>query len=161
MYAQTLTSSANFGHSSGVPLLLVEDDAPLRQMLSWELADLGYQVCAASDCGEARQIVQRQQLRFALIDVRLPDGDGRELSAEFATDLPALSVILMSAAHDLRPASDHGGHVLAFLGKPVNLACIHRLFSTPGCTAESSDWRLGSGARRVVQQIDRERSLSR
>lgn len=117
---------------SGAPLLLVEDDEPLRQMLSWELTDLGYQVCAASDCAGARQFVRRQPLRFALIDVRLPDGDGRALSAELAADLPALDIVLMSAAHDLRPVPEDGCNVLAFLGKPVNLARIHRVLATAG-----------------------------
>jgi hypothetical protein len=40
-------------------LLLAEDDAPLRQMLSWELADLGDDVTAAAGRSEARRSAQR------------------------------------------------------------------------------------------------------
>lgn len=41
------------------PLLLVEDNAPLRQMLSWDLADLGYDIAAAAGCTEARRLAAR------------------------------------------------------------------------------------------------------
>ena len=94
---------AGLGKRLEAALLLVEDNAPLRQMLSWELSDLGYQVRAAGGCAEARQLIERQSVRFALIDIRLPDGDGRELRAELAHRVPGLEIVLMSGAHDLQP----------------------------------------------------------
>lgn len=71
------------------PLLLVEDDAPLRQMPSWDLADQGCDIAAAPRCAEARRLVERQALRFASIDVHLPDGDGRDPAFERTGRLPA------------------------------------------------------------------------
>lgn len=113
-------------------LLLVEDNAPLRQMLTWELSDLGYRISAAGSCAEARQLMQRQPLRCALIDICLPDGDGRELSAELAARVPGLEIVLMSGAHDLQPDPGHAPNVLAFLSKPVSLNRIHQLFVAGG-----------------------------
>jgi DNA-binding NtrC family response regulator len=113
-------------------LLLVEDNAPLRQMLSGELSDLGYQVSAAGGCAEARQLLARQPLRGALIDIRLPDGDGRALGAELAASTPGLTIVLMSGAHDLQPDPGCARHVRAFLRKPVNLHSIHQLFVAAG-----------------------------
>jgi two-component system response regulator GlrR len=123
---------AGLGPRLQAPLLLVEDNAPLRQMLSWELSDLGYQVSAAGGCAQARRIMARQPVRFALIDIRLPDGDGRELSAELARRVPGLEVVLMSGAHDLQPDPGLAPHVRAFLSKPVNLNSLHQLFFAAG-----------------------------
>lgn len=123
---------AGLGKRLEAPLLLVEDNAPLRQMLSWELSDLGYQVRAAGGCAGAREIIERQPVRFALIDIHLPDGDGRELSAELAYRVPDLEIVLMSGAHDLQPDPGLAPHVRAFLSKPVNLNRIYQLFVRAG-----------------------------
>ncbi|NBC49219.1 MAG: response regulator [Gammaproteobacteria bacterium] len=121
---------AGLGPRLHAPLLLVEDNAALRQMLNWELSELGYQVCAASGCGQARALIDRQPLlRFALIDIRLPDGDGRALGTELAARAPGLAIVLMSGAHDLEPDPGLAPHVRAFLRKPVNLSSIHQLFA--------------------------------
>ena len=119
---------AGLGKRLEAALLLVEDNAPLRQMLSWELSDLGYQVRAAGGCAEARQLIERQSVRFALIDIRLPDGDGRELGAELAARAPGVTIVLMSGAHDLQPDPGLAPHVRAYLKKPVNLHSLHQLF---------------------------------
>ncbi|WP_200251776.1 response regulator [Lamprobacter modestohalophilus] len=129
---------AQRGCDPATPLLLVEDNAPLRQMLSWELSDLGYQIHAAGDCAEARALIARQPVRGALIDIRLPDGDGRELGAELAARAPGLTIVLMSGAHDLQPDPGLAPHVCAYLKKPVNLNSIHQLFVANGKPARAA-----------------------
>jgi DNA-binding NtrC family response regulator len=111
------------------PLLLVEDDAPLRQMLRWDLSDLGYDIGAAAGCTEARRLAAQQPFRFALIDVRLPDGDGRDLAAELQARLPGLRVVLMSGDERARSGPAVTGGVLAFIAKPVDIGIPHRLFT--------------------------------
>lgn len=115
------------GAASG-PLLLVEDDAALRQMLSWELADLGYQIGAADGSAEAHRLADQRAFRFALIDVRLPDGDSRDLAAELRARLPGLRVVLMSGDQHVR-SSSRASAVLAFLDKPLEVGVAHRLFT--------------------------------
>jgi DNA-binding NtrC family response regulator len=116
------------GAASG-PLLLVEDDAALRQMLSWELADLGYQIGAADGCAEAHRLADQHAFRFALIDVRLPDGDGRDLAAELRARLPGLRIVLMSGDERARSGWTPTGGVLAFIAKPVDIHIPRRLFT--------------------------------
>ncbi len=111
------------------PLLVVEDDAPLRQMLSWELAELGYDIGAAGGCTEAHRLVDRRPFRFALVDVRLPDGDGRDLAAQLTDRLPGLGIVLMSGDHWTRATALPEAGVLAFVAKPVDLSIMHLLFS--------------------------------
>jgi len=110
------------------PLLLVEDDAPLRQMLSWDLADLGYDVAAAVGCTEARRLVARRSFRFALIDVHLPDGDGRQLGAALAECGGLEQVVLMTGRHGVAAVPTQQG-ISALLTKPVDIGKIHRLFT--------------------------------
>jgi two-component system OmpR family response regulator len=137
---------AGLGPRLEAPLLLVEDNAALRQMLSWELSELDYQVSAASGCAQARQFIERQPLRFALIDIRLPDGDGRVLGAELAARIPGVVIVLMSGAHDLEPDPGLASHVRAFLRKPVDLHRIHQLFA-----ATDDHPRQGARSRKSVR----------
>jgi DNA-binding NtrC family response regulator len=122
--ATTQTLGAAFG-----PLLLVEDDAVLRQMLSWELADLGYEIGTAAGCAEARQLADEHAFRCALIDVRLPDGDGRDLSARLTERVPGLRVVLMSGDPRVQSAPPPTSGVLALIAKPLEIDVAHRLFS--------------------------------
>ncbi|MFL5822434.1 MAG: response regulator transcription factor [Solirubrobacteraceae bacterium] len=60
-------------------LLIAEDDAPLREILVRSLCAEGF---AASAVATARELVERvleQEPDVLLIDIGLPDGDGRDL----------------------------------------------------------------------------------
>ena len=62
-------------------ILIVEDDVLLSGTLAYNLRAEGYEVAQAFSCAEARQAVQAD---VVLLDVNLPDGDGRALCAHFA-----------------------------------------------------------------------------
>ena len=110
-------------------LLIVEDDPALRQMLLWELGELGYRVTAAENCADARSLRTRQRFDLALLDYQLPDGDGIALMEELHRQQPGLPVILCSAlgcreteARALRAGARR------FVPKPASAARLHRLF---------------------------------
>lgn len=58
-------------------ILLVEDDAAITAGLQYSLSREGYQVTAA-DCVQAalEQLQHDTAFQLAVIDLRLPDGDG-------------------------------------------------------------------------------------
>ena len=56
-------------------ILLVEDDAPLRQGLTELLSREGYTVMAAACAREAREKLDGS-IRLIVLDITLPDGDG-------------------------------------------------------------------------------------
>ena len=62
-------------------ILIVEDDVLLSGTLAYNLRAEGYEVVQAFSYAEARQAVQAD---VVLLDVNLPDGDGRTLCAHFA-----------------------------------------------------------------------------
>jgi DNA-binding NtrC family response regulator len=75
-------------------LLIVEDDASLRQMLSLDLQELGYRVAAGGSCREAMTWACRQGFDVALVDYQLPDGDGLGLLECLRARDPHLQVFL-------------------------------------------------------------------
>jgi DNA-binding response OmpR family regulator len=105
-------------------LLLVEDDDALRQMLAWELSELGYRVYPVSGCREARGALAARDFDLALMDVGLPDGDGAELAVELIETNPALRIVLCSGRPGTMCSEHAPPEVIACLTKPV---CVRRL----------------------------------
>ncbi|HEX6817859.1 MAG TPA: response regulator, partial [Ktedonobacterales bacterium] len=60
-------------------ILVVEDDATLRETLVYNLRAEGYTVLTASDGVQAIDIARRQPLALVLLDLMLPRMDGLEV----------------------------------------------------------------------------------
>lgn len=77
-------------------LLLVDDDRQvLASMADW-LRSQGYELDTARSCQQARAAISARHYNVALVDVRLPDGDGFELLAECREKHANTSVILIT-----------------------------------------------------------------
>ncbi|WP_102398816.1 response regulator transcription factor [Haloimpatiens massiliensis] len=57
-------------------ILVVEDDAPIRDLICINLEMVGYKVLKASDGDSAKKIIESNQLDLILLDVMLPKIDG-------------------------------------------------------------------------------------
>ena len=82
------------------PVLVVEDEPLLQQRLRGVLKTLGYTPDAlvfATTLAEARACLAEQPVALALVDLQLPDGDGRELIAQLRADDPGLGILVVSA----------------------------------------------------------------
>ena len=82
------------------PVLVVEDEPLLQQRLRGVLQTLGYTPDAlvfATTLAEARACLAEQPVALALVDLQLPDGDGRELIAQLRADDPGLGILVVSA----------------------------------------------------------------
>ena len=66
-------------------VLVIDDEAAIRQILSTLVSRAGYSVDVASTAAEATAKLVRGDVDVALCDVRLPDGDGIELVRSFKT----------------------------------------------------------------------------
>jgi len=118
-------------------LLIVEDDHALRQMLSWSLEDLGYEVSSTSSCAGAYVLAGQQHFDAALLDYNLPDGDGVQLSRELKKHFPQIDIIICSGAAHSQPLqffTDAGAR--QFISKPVSAERIHQLLTPPVPTAK-------------------------
>jgi len=80
-------------------VLLVDDDLMLRGSLAEQLATEGpYNIIEAANCAEARQRGQDGLYEFMILDVGLPDGDGRHLCRAFRDSGVTAPIILLTAA---------------------------------------------------------------
>jgi len=100
-------------------ILLVDDNAALVDNLAEILDDAGYAVRRAGSISTARTEAGRG-FDVALVDLRLPDGDGTELARELRTAAPDAQVILLTgfASTESAAAAVRAG-AFAYLVKPT------------------------------------------
>jgi two-component system sensor histidine kinase HydH len=84
-------------------LLIVDDNRALAENLGEILEEAGYRVRLAASCAEA--LAQDVGFCVALVDVRLPDGDGIALATQFKERLPDSEVILLTGFATLESAT--------------------------------------------------------
>jgi len=83
-------------------ILIVEDEAPIREMISFHLARAGFETLEADDCKRARQILADERPDLALVDWMLPDMSGLELTRMLKRDKnnEDLAIIMLTARAD-------------------------------------------------------------
>jgi DNA-binding NtrC family response regulator len=101
-------------------LLLVDDDRHvLGSMADW-LREQGYRVDVATDCATAIAALGRKQFDLALVDIRLPDGDGFDVLAHCREHYPRMSVILLTGYGTVESAVEAiRAGAFDFLTKPL------------------------------------------
>jgi two-component system cell cycle sensor histidine kinase/response regulator CckA len=108
-------------------ILLVEDDAQVRQLSSSVLAHCGYKVLTAANPEEGLKIAQEnhRDIRLLITDVVMPGMNGRQLAAKITEFLPQIKVLYMSGYTN--NAIVHYGVLddgLWFLPKPFSLSAL-------------------------------------
>jgi DNA-binding NtrC family response regulator len=78
-------------------ILVVDDDAALRQMLAGVLAAEGHEILAAGSVDEALETARGAELTAVLSDIHMPGRGGLELLGELRQLQPDALVILMTA----------------------------------------------------------------
>ena len=85
----------------GLPILVVEDDAALREAVCDTLELAGQPVLAAGGGDEALQVLAGSEVALVVSDVRMLPMDGITLLKEIRSRLPQLPVVLMTAFADV------------------------------------------------------------
>ena len=85
-------------------VLIVDDDAALRDSLVDILRDEGYNPVSTGTCAEALEIARQKEPKAALLDLKLPDGSGTTLLADLKKVLPDCICTLVTAYADLDSA---------------------------------------------------------
>jgi two-component system, NtrC family, response regulator len=78
-------------------VLIIDDEVKLRSLLARLLQLEDYEVCEAGDCQSGLKKLAQQDFPVVLCDVKLPDGNGVELTAEIKQKYPLTEVILLTA----------------------------------------------------------------
>lgn len=79
------------------PVLIIDDEVKLRSLLARLLQLENYEVSEAGDCQSGLKKLAQQDFPVVLCDVKLPDGNGVELTAEIKQKFPQTEVILLTA----------------------------------------------------------------
>jgi two-component system response regulator FlrC len=87
-----------------LPILVVEDDAALREAIADTLELSGQPALAAADAHEALALLNRQAVSLVVSDVRMDPMDGIALLKEIRATQPHLPVVLMTAYADVERA---------------------------------------------------------
>jgi two-component system, NtrC family, response regulator PilR len=78
-------------------LLVVDDEASLRDFLTIVFEEEGWQVEAAGSLAEARSSIARHEPDLVLCDVMVPDGSGLDLLREVKGTNPSIAFIMITA----------------------------------------------------------------
>lgn len=84
---------------SAKKILIVEDEAPIREMIAFHLARAGFETIEACDSREAREQIADKRPDLALVDWMLPDISGLELTRLLKRDdeYEDLAIIMLTA----------------------------------------------------------------
>jgi two-component system cell cycle sensor histidine kinase/response regulator CckA len=102
-------------------VLLVEDDATVRELTCRMLRNAGYNVLSAAGPAEAIECAARRRgaVQLLLTDVVMPGGNGRQLAETLASRYPGLAVLFMSGyTRDVVLRKGVVQESVAFLPKP-------------------------------------------
>lgn len=78
-------------------LLIVDDDASLRQVMSMQLEEMGFRALAASSGADALQVLASEPVSLVITDYRMPGMNGMALLERVRADFPLTPVIMITA----------------------------------------------------------------
>jgi DNA-binding NtrC family response regulator len=87
-------------------VLIIDDNANMRETLADILEEKGYEVVTARTAHEGTQAARGSFFNIALIDINLPDKTGIELLKEFKSVYPSRINIMVTASGTLKYAVD-------------------------------------------------------
>lgn len=108
-------------------VLVVDDEALIRWAAGSILSDVGFLVVEAADLAGARRLVSAGRIDLALLDVRLPDGDGLSLMRELHLAQPACRFIMMTACRTPELTLEADSARVPVLDKPFDMPTLASL----------------------------------
>jgi len=102
-------------------ILIVDDEAPIRSLLSQTLAAVGYECRTAADAGEARKVLAADEVDLLLSDINMPGESGLDLVRHALSESPELAVIMVTAIDDHIVANSMlEAGVFDYIAKPID-----------------------------------------
>ena len=106
-------------------VLVVEDDKEIREGVEIYLKSQGYEVFQAADGAEGLDVIEREDIHLAIVDIMMPVMDGLEAARQIRTlnrkDTKEIPIIAMTAnafQDDIRDCIDAGMN--AHIAKPID-----------------------------------------
>ena len=95
-------------------ILVVEDDADIQQLVSYNLVKAGFNVTCADSGEEALSVLAHERVDAMVLDLMLPGKDGNEVcrtvrSKEATRSLPIIMLTAKGEEDDIVTGLDSGG----------------------------------------------------
>lgn len=109
-------------------VLVVDDEADIRELLSMTLSRMGLETHCAASTGEAFALLETNSYDLCLTDMRLPDGDGLGVLDHVAKHYPSVPVAVITAHGSTENAvAALKAGAFDYLAKPVSLNQLRTL----------------------------------
>ncbi len=113
-----------------IAVLLVDDDDTFREVLSEELASIGFNVSIAANGDEARKLVAEENFNVVLLDIKMPGMSGFDTMVAIKDINPGIEIIMLTAYATVDNAINsmkQGAY--DFITKPCNLSELETIIT--------------------------------
>ena len=109
-------------------ILVVDDEADIRELVQEILTEEGYEVESAANAAEARAACARQAPDLVLLDIWMPDTDGISLLREWQQTQSITAPVVMMSGHGTVETAVEATRLGAvdYVEKPLSLAKLLR-----------------------------------
>ncbi len=114
-------------------VLIVDDEADIRELLEISLGRIDIDTCTAGDVASARGMLESNagRIGLCLTDMRLPDGTGMQLIEHLQTHYPHIPVAVITAYGSIELAIESlKNGAFDFISKPIDLERLRTLVTT-------------------------------
>jgi two-component system response regulator RegA len=158
-----MKNQAGQGRETERTLLIVDDDGPFRQRLAQAMERRGFAVTTADSVAAGIGAAQRQRPAYAVVDLRLGDGNGLEVVPALRAVRPDARIVVLTGYGNIASAvAAVKSGAVDYLAKPadadgVEAALLQRGGALPPppeqpMTADRARWEH---IQRVFEQCDR------
>jgi DNA-binding NtrC family response regulator len=126
--------------SFGGNILVVDDDADIREVLADRLESLGYRVFAAETAKVGLELLERQNPQLVLLDIEMPDMNGIDMLREIRRGEHDVTVVMITAygtieraveamkegAYDFIPKPFEPDHIALIVAKALERETLKR-----------------------------------
>ena len=144
-------------------LLILDDDAPFRNRLARAMTQRGFEVTAVGSVAEALEVARSAPPAFAVVDLRLEDGDGLDVVRALHRQRPDCRAVMLTGYGNIATAvAAVKSGAIDYLSKPADADdVVKALLAAPGTKPEppenpmSADRVRWEHIQRVYELCDR------
>lgn len=112
----------NTNHKS---ILIVDDEADIREVLAISLQDMGYRTEEAENAVQAFDVFQKKDPQIVITDIKMPGGDGIELLRKIKHENPETEVVMITGHGDMNLAIRSLKYeAIDFITKPIDVDAL-------------------------------------
>lgn len=111
-------------------ILVVDDEADIRELLSMTIRRMGFDAVSAEGVTAAREALAQRKFDFCLTDMKMPDGNGIDVVNHIQQNHPGTPVAVITAFGNVELAIESmKAGAFDFVSKPVDVGRLRELIA--------------------------------